>query len=245
MCGDGRLHGFTRGKEARSSAVYPFKLCQAILHGFANQLEAHHRTAPGVHCLLLRGDGEIESRAVMHVNSESGMYRDSITGQPLVPALVEEARKKELQYFEEKKVWELRDRTEAVRRQGKPPISVRWVDVNKGDDEEPCYRSRLVAREIRRAGRTLCSLLLRRSRASGRLSASQLRTCLARRGTIGILPVTGAHKSSSSMWRERTFVRRRIQRTPLTWTCCRRGGQVRAVAMPHVWHTQSWRRLAL
>ena len=40
----------------------------------------------------------------MHVNSESGMYRDSITGQPLVPELVEEARKKELQYFEEKKV---------------------------------------------------------------------------------------------------------------------------------------------
>ena len=35
---------------------------------------------------------------------------------------------------------------------GKPPISVRWVEVNKGDDENPNYRSRLVAREIRMVG---------------------------------------------------------------------------------------------
>ena len=35
---------------------------------------------------------------------------------------------------------------------GKAPISVRWVDVSKGHDENPNYRSRLVAREIRRYG---------------------------------------------------------------------------------------------
>ena len=88
----------------------------------------------------------------MGVNDVDGPYRDSITGQPLLPELVREARRKELEYFATKKVWELRDRGEAVRRQGKPPISVRWVDINKGDDEEPNYRSRLVARENRRAG---------------------------------------------------------------------------------------------
>merc|ERR1712240_1000759 len=31
---------------------------------------------------------------------------------------------------------------------GAPPIGTRWVDVNKGDDGNPEYRSRLVAREI-------------------------------------------------------------------------------------------------
>ena len=36
--------------------------------------------------------------------------------------------------------------------QGKLPITVKWVDVNKGDDDEPNYRSRLVAREIKRRG---------------------------------------------------------------------------------------------
>ena len=34
-------------------------------------------------------------------------------------------------------------------RTGRPPISVRWVDVNKGDDVNPNYRSRLVARELK------------------------------------------------------------------------------------------------
>ena len=32
------------------------------------------------------------------------------------------------------------------------PIAVRWVNVYKGDDENPNYRSRLFAREIRRKG---------------------------------------------------------------------------------------------
>ena len=41
---------------------------------------------------------------------------------------------------------------EARRITGRPPITVRWVDVNKGDNEQPNIRSRLVARQIRQAG---------------------------------------------------------------------------------------------
>ena len=41
---------------------------------------------------------------------------------------------------------------EARRRTGKPPVTVRWVDVNKGDDINPNIRSRLVARQIRQPG---------------------------------------------------------------------------------------------
>ena len=33
-------------------------------------------------------------------------------------------------------------------RTGKKPIGVRWVDINKGDDRKPRYRSRLVAKEL-------------------------------------------------------------------------------------------------
>ena len=32
---------------------------------------------------------------------------------------------------------------------GKPPIGVRWVDINKGDNVHPEYRSRLVAKELK------------------------------------------------------------------------------------------------
>ena len=58
----------------------------------------------------------------------------------------------ELDYFESKGVWEVRQETEARRRMGRAPISVRWVETNKGDDKNPNIRSRLVAREIRHAG---------------------------------------------------------------------------------------------
>ena len=32
---------------------------------------------------------------------------------------------------------------------GKAPIGVRWVDINKGDTEQPNYRSRLIAKEYK------------------------------------------------------------------------------------------------
>lgn len=38
--------------------------------------------------------------------------------------------------------------SECVRTTGKQPISVRWIDISKGDAESRNYRSRLVAREI-------------------------------------------------------------------------------------------------
>ncbi|MDP7318828.1 MAG: hypothetical protein QGH12_11695, partial [SAR324 cluster bacterium] len=79
-------------------------------------------------------------------------FRDAITGQLLRPELVRAARMKELEYIRSKGVWEKRPIAEAFRRCGKSPISVRWIDVNKGDGENPNYRSRLVAREIRKKG---------------------------------------------------------------------------------------------
>ena len=42
--------------------------------------------------------------------------------------------------------------SKAFRVTGRAPVSVRWVDTNKGDDDSPEIRSRLVARQIRHAG---------------------------------------------------------------------------------------------
>ena len=38
---------------------------------------------------------------------------------------------------------------------GKAPVGVRWVDTNKGDKENPEYKRRLVANEIK--GGLVCS----------------------------------------------------------------------------------------
>ena len=64
------------------------------------------------------------------------------------------ARRIELQYFRSKGVWLKVPRGRAKQMTGKPPISVRWVDVNKGDEVEPNYRSRLVARQIKAMDRS-------------------------------------------------------------------------------------------
>ena len=79
-------------------------------------------------------------------------YVDDLTGQPLRPELCHKARATELDYFQDKEVWTMRKVSEALRRQGKRPITVRWVEVNKGDELNPKIRSRFVAREIRLKG---------------------------------------------------------------------------------------------
>ena len=61
------------------------------------------------------------------------------------------ARREEMEYFAAKKVYKKVPRGLAMEMQGNPPITVKWLDVNKGTYENPNYRSRLVAREVRHA----------------------------------------------------------------------------------------------
>ena len=87
---------------------------------------------------------------VDHAKREA-KYWDNIIRQPLILELVEDARQKELRYFNSKNVCGVRPVAEAQAR-GRSVIAVRWVDVNKGDDDEPNCRGRLVAREVRTKG---------------------------------------------------------------------------------------------
>ena len=42
---------------------------------------------------------------------------------------------------------------ESYEKIGKAPMRVRWLDINKGDEKNKNYRSRLVAQEIKRDNR--------------------------------------------------------------------------------------------
>ena len=106
----------------------------------------------------LSGD-EADAAAKVFAVSSNDRYRpsqvqyvDSVTGQPLDNAFVDQARTLELKYFEDQRVWEKRPYAEAMAKMGKKAITVKWIDTNKGDEDNPNYRSRLVAREIRRRG---------------------------------------------------------------------------------------------
>ena len=51
------------------------------------------------------------------------VYRDDLTGQPLDADLVQQARKKELEYFNGKGVWQKCARAECLAATGKQPIT--------------------------------------------------------------------------------------------------------------------------
>ena len=75
---------------------------------------------------------------------DNTQYWDNISGQPVSTEKVEEARSEEISVINQMQVWEVIDRPS-----NEKVIPTRWVDVNKGDEKNVKYRSRLVAKEIK------------------------------------------------------------------------------------------------
>ena len=145
----GGQHVQCEGRVARDAARYPDGLCRAILRGMVKQLRHDGILQDGVAGMQARED-TVEAFNLNECSGYcSGRFRDDLTGQPLIDELVMEARRKELDYFTSKGVWVKRPKAEARTETGKGAVSVRWVDVNKGDDISPRYRSRLVARQLK------------------------------------------------------------------------------------------------
>ena len=142
----GGRHVTASGRVAKDAARYSDPLCRAIIKGMTNEMQWRgiwRRGEVGLHAV------SDEDPVMQIANGCSGKFRDDVTGQLLRDDLVREARAKELQYFCEKGVWVKRPRHEPKQKTGRGAISVRWVDVNKGDDIHPRYRSRLVARQLK------------------------------------------------------------------------------------------------
>ena len=72
---------------------------------------------------------------------------DDLTGMKLDAGKVVEARTKEVGYIRDKRVYNKIFRSQAVRN-GWKVVQTRWIDINKGDDENPNCRSRLVGKEF-------------------------------------------------------------------------------------------------
>ena len=155
----------------RMAALFPIRLCKAIFEGFWNQLKKDGVVFEGVvgmhdidqtnnatttptraspRDLCAFEHAEVDGH-ILTFDSGEGPFFDDLIKQERPTLLVKAARRKELDYFESRTVWRRVPVTEAWRVSGRPPISDRWVDVNKGDDDCPDIRSRLVARQIRGA----------------------------------------------------------------------------------------------
>ena len=154
---EGGDHILCNGRVARMAAIFPLKLCKAILSGLRSQLKSDGIVIDGEVGLHAIDPMELDNEHVevdghlFKFDDGQGPFFDDLTKQELPKLLVQAARRKELEYFESKSVWKRVPISEAHRIAGRAPITVRWVDVNKGDDEVPDIRSRLVARQIRGA----------------------------------------------------------------------------------------------
>ena len=147
--GGGR-HRRCCGRIAKEAAIYPKGICRAILYGLKRQLSVDGKFKVGCYGLQAPDDEpEIVRQLYGPDQGYSGRFRDATTGQVLKDELVIEARRKELEYFNQKGVWIKVPKGKARQLTGRPPITVKWVDVNKGDEGDPNYRSRLVARQIK------------------------------------------------------------------------------------------------
>ena len=76
-----------------------------------------------------------------------GRACDDVSGMELELKRVKQARQEEMRFFEKRKAYTRCKRDRVAAEEGKL-IDVRWIDVNKGDEEHPNYWSRLVGREF-------------------------------------------------------------------------------------------------
>ena len=146
----GGKHELCSGKVAAGAQVYPRGLCRAVLKGITDQLKADGLVKDGCYGIQVADDDlEVLKETYGPAQGYSGRYKDDLTGQVLKDSLVAKARAVELEYFNSKGVWRKVPRGSARAATGKSPITVRWVDTNKGDELNTNYRSRLVARQMK------------------------------------------------------------------------------------------------
>ena len=97
-CSGGRkTHAAASGRVAREAAVYPFRLCRAILVGLRKHLIQQGKIAPGIHGCQTRfeeQDPAVSARGWVNACvTREVVYRDAITGELLPPELLDATRK--------------------------------------------------------------------------------------------------------------------------------------------------------
>ena len=122
----GHEHGHLISGRAKAAEVYPPRLVAAILSGLRRQLQEDGKMSvsalePGAH-----GHDE---ESVPEEDVEK--FYDDISGKLLPTKLVREARLEEIKFLQSFPVYK---KVPAEEARGKQKVSVRWRDVNKGDD---------------------------------------------------------------------------------------------------------------
>jgi len=138
---------------ARNAQVYPEGLVRAIVQGLLRHLRSKKAWVCGISVGPVNQENDIDFSLFNNSNDDDWRtFVDEVSGKPLNTAMVEKAREEELNFAERYNVWTLVPTQECWDNTGAGPIGSRWIDINKGDDKNPSYRSRLVIQEVRHSG---------------------------------------------------------------------------------------------
>jgi hypothetical protein len=143
-CPGGHRHITLMGGRASRAEVYPEQLCREILLGLIDQMRDDGRLL-GNGCL---GSVTMFDEHQTEYKRELAQFWDDITGRELRADKVAIAREEEMVEFRKHNVYTKVPLAQCWAQTGKKPIEVCWVDINKGDEKNPKYRSRLVAKEL-------------------------------------------------------------------------------------------------
>ena len=155
-CDETHAHARLQGNRTNKAAIYPGKLIDAITQGINDQIKADQFDLNLIASIdIARGMTTMDELRKIQLNAaqchdnedESGEYAvDDVSGAYLDPKMVKKARAEEIEYVRSMKLYTKVPISECLAKTGKQPIAVRWIDVNKQDDANPLYRSRLVGK---------------------------------------------------------------------------------------------------
>ena len=118
QCDGNHKHVTLVNGRAKKAQVYPDELCFKIITGLLRQMKR---------------DGRISEGGIGMVMAEDEAHAwDDVTGEELNGAMVKAARKEEIELMKKRPIWGLAPIEECWETTNKAPVSVRWVDTNKG-----------------------------------------------------------------------------------------------------------------
>ena len=158
QCRGEHVHTQLLGDRASAAQIYPDKFCRLVCEAVKREkssIEWRNRmqvkfdiTGPMEKLLSVQQAEELATPPDEDPMAE--LYRDSefvddTSGIMLDKGMAIAARRLEIEYFRKMGVYSKVRREKWMR-----TITTRWLDTNKGDEESPNYRARLVAREIKK-----------------------------------------------------------------------------------------------
>ena len=167
LCPGTHVHTPLVGGKAKATEQYTPEFCRAVCRGLLK--EKRHRVMHLCQVAEIKAmtkgekgrdveDGHDREEARRSLEALNGMCEweawDDVSGMKLDIEQVKKARYDEITWVRQKGVYRKIPRAEALER-GLKVIRVRWIDINKGDDDRPVYRSRLVAMEFKNTDKSM------------------------------------------------------------------------------------------